>query len=151
MSSASLIGGGRDDQVALVSTDVSISYRDLRILVDDLRGELSGLVFLRAELKPAAVSCLIAALELGAPVLPLDAELAADSLARLIETYRPALVIGFSAEPPDGYRATTLPGLELPAWRRQEPASPTAPELALLLSTSGSTGSPKLVRLSGTG
>lgn len=148
MSSASLIDGGLDDQVALVAADESISYRELRTLVDDLRGELSGLLFLRAELNPASVSCLVAALELGAPVLPLDAELAADSLARLIDTYRPALVVGFVAEPPDGYGAATLPGLDLPVWRRQDPASPTAPELALLLSTSGSTGSPKLVRLS---
>jgi acyl-CoA synthetase (AMP-forming)/AMP-acid ligase II len=60
----------------------------------------------------------------------------------LIERFGPALVSGVSGPPPDGYRAED--GL----WVRESPAVEPHPDLGLLLTTSGSTGSPKLVRLS---
>lgn len=65
----------------------------------------------------------------------------------LIERYRPRLVAGAA---PDGpYRPHPPMPLGLPLWHRTDgDAADVHPELALLLSTSGSTGSAKLVRLS---
>ncbi len=76
------------------------------------------------------------------PVALLDAELNDDLAFQLIERYRPHLVLGrrvtneaYIKNADGGYR---LPGRELPLH----------PDLSVLLSTSGSTGSPKFVRLS---
>jgi acyl-coenzyme A synthetase/AMP-(fatty) acid ligase len=74
---------------------------------------------------------------------------------RLIQAYRPEVVIAADDE-----LAEYLPGLGYRplAWLREQwglrgwmadPVGDLAPDLALLLSTSGTTGTPKLVRLSG--
>ncbi len=92
---------------------------------------------------PSAVTYL-ACLEAGAPVASLRADLKPDRIAALIELYRPGLVCGVA--PGAEYRLFT--SLELPAWRRSGGATEAHPLLAQLLSTSGSTGSPRMVRLS---
>lgn len=67
------------------------------------------------------------------------------ALPALIESYAPDLLFG--AAPQSGYSPATIDGLTV---QRAETASGQAihPDLAVLLTTSGSTGSPKLVRLS---
>lgn len=89
----------------------------------------------------------------AAPHAVLLADPAADAALqqRLIATYRPAWVLASDAAP-----AAFLPAGAYEAvngmdhwWRRRAADSPAVhPELSLLLSTSGSTGSVKLVRLS---
>ena len=74
----------------------------------------------------------LGALRAGQPLLLLDATLNVEMRAQVVEHYRIGCVIG-----PDGqFNATGYHGV------------PCASELALLLPTSGSTGSSKLVRLS---
>lgn len=63
----------------------------------------------------------------------------------LLDAYRPEIVVGTA--PPPGYRLEILD--DLPLGFADAPAAvPLHPDLAVLLTTSGSTGSPKLVRLS---
>ncbi|MGW0478498.1 AMP-binding protein [Nonomuraea sp. NPDC003214] len=64
----------------------------------------------------------------------LDPDLPAAALAELAGRFKPAALLGF-AHAPHGATARSA-------------GSPTHPDLAVLLATSGSTGSPKLVRLS---
>lgn len=90
----------------------------------------------------------LAALQSGNPLLLVDASLNPDLLAQLVTTYRPAYIF---ASAPD----LTLQGYDLRSdsplntWERADKeAVAMHNSLALLLNTSGSTGSPKLVRLS---
>lgn len=71
-------------------------------------------------------------------------------LEGLVGHYRPDwLMMPAGAEPPAGYRVAWS-GQSGTVWRREAEAEedPPHPDLAMLLSTSGSTGSEKLVRLS---
>lgn len=126
-------------------------YGDLRAAVGRLAGRLQrerkSLVFLLAGNDWASVVALLGAIEAGHAVALVDPALPAARLAELIERYRPEMVIGGS--PRAG--AESLADLGLDAWLEMAPrpeAPALAPELALLLSTSGSTGSSKFVRLS---
>lgn len=73
----------------------------------------------------------LAALQAGHPIILLDTSLDADLLETLVATYQPNIL---------------LRGSELRVQHQEQLA--LHPDLALLLSTSGTTGSPKLVRLS---
>jgi long-chain acyl-CoA synthetase len=77
----------------------------------------------------------------------LDAELRPELLDALLEKYEPDFVFSPDPRPVPGYRQSEAPSGFL--YRREDGDCdlPVAPELALLLTTSGSTGSPKLVRL----
>lgn len=105
-----------------------------------------GAVFLFADTSVDTVVEHLAALRRGAPLALLDPTLPSSRAADLVNRYRPAVVVGA----PHG---TELPGYstspELPRRHLRDGApAPAHPQLALLLSTSGSTGSPKFVRLS---
>ncbi|MGO4597041.1 AMP-binding protein [Terrabacter sp. 2RAF25] len=128
-----LPGDSRADAVVLV--DRSVSRAELRALVDDAGRALTGtrrLVLVAMENRLEPLVAYLAALRQGHAVL-----LAAGD--------RPDVLAGL--------RAAWDPDIEVSAEgavqvHRVEPAAPLHPDLALLLSTSGSTGSPKLVRLS---
>jgi acyl-coenzyme A synthetase/AMP-(fatty) acid ligase len=92
----------------------------------------------------------LAAIEHNHPVALLDAAIEPEAFQALIDRYRPAAVIGVT-EAPDGYQPLAL-SPNLPAINIHEIGGHpvVADDLALLLSTSGSTGSPKFVRLSRT-
>lgn len=86
---------------------------------------------------------LLALLEAEIPVALLDPGMRADTRASLLSRYRPDLVIGERPPRVDGYSEVT-PN----SWRAESPGPLSHPDLAVLLTTSGSTGSPKLVQLS---
>ncbi|WP_188191016.1 AMP-binding protein [Nonomuraea sp. SYSU D8015] len=77
----------------------------------------------------------LAAWQSGRPIALLDPDLSAGMLADLVVRFRPAALLGFT-HAADGS----------PPARRDAPVP--HPDLAVLLATSGSTGNPKLVRLS---
>jgi acyl-CoA synthetase (AMP-forming)/AMP-acid ligase II len=112
-----------------------------------------GLVLARTPIDVPAVLRYLGALAAGFPVALLDP--ATTALADLIDRFEPSLVAGLAApgpvqsEPPAGYRHMVRPELG-PVWRRERPSAalPPHPDLAVLLTTSGSTGNPRLVRLS---
>ncbi|WP_342776342.1 AMP-binding protein, partial [Nonomuraea terrae] len=72
----------------------------------------------------------------GRAVGLLDPELPAGVLADLVQRFRPGALLGFAHAPDGPPRAQTTGGAAV------------HPELGVLLATSGSTGNPKLVRLS---
>lgn len=113
-----------------------------------------ALVFLLCENTPGTLLGYLGCLRCGAVPLLLDAHIAPGLLQSLAETYRPAFYY-VPCDLPGETRAVlaqATPALELQgsillSSGREGPD--LHPDLALLLTTSGSTGSPKLVRLSG--
>ncbi|AGL14131.1 AMP-binding protein [Actinoplanes sp. N902-109] len=101
-----------------------------------------GVVFALTATTVPAVARYLGALRAGRPVALLDPDLARPALLDFIARFEPALVTGASGEPPAGYAA------DGDGWVRQSAAAAVHPDLGLLLTTSGSTGNPKLVRLS---
>jgi hypothetical protein len=127
--------GGDPAQLALVEDDRSVSYGELARLVEERRIELGPvrrLVAMEAAPTIGFVTAYLAALAGEHPVLLL-APGHLDRHHQLREEYRPDVVVDA-----DGL-------LEIVS---RESTHHLHPDLALLLSTSGSTGSPKLVRLS---
>jgi len=121
----------RDDR------DEAITYGALRDRAADYSTAMAGsksLVFLYARNDIASVAALLGAFAAGHAVALLDPELSTEPREALTARYRPEWVVGAEASG------------ELD--RRQGGGGEVNPALALLLSTSGSTGSPKFVRLS---
>ncbi|MGI5376921.1 AMP-binding protein [Streptomyces sp. CA-251387] len=127
------------DRLALSTPDGDLSYRELaeRVAATAERlGPVRRLVLLAGANRADALVTHLAALSAGHPVLLVPGD-SASTIRSLTEAYAPDVV----ARPhTDG--TWTLDE------RHPESAHTLHPDLALLLSTSGSTGSPKLVRLS---
>jgi acyl-CoA synthetase (AMP-forming)/AMP-acid ligase II len=122
------------DAPALLAGEEILSYADLDARVDaalDRLGPERRLVLLQGENTVEAVVNYLAALRGGHPVILVDAR-RSDQAHDLRTRFDPDVVMG-----PD-------------SWQEHRLATRHAlhPELRLMLSTSGSTGSPKLVRLS---
>lgn len=133
--------GGRTEDPALIAHGRTVSYGELRSLVDERRAALGTerrLVVITAGNAIEPVVTYLAALEAGHPVLfvPDDGSAGAAHREALIERFDPDVVAAGASE---GWRLR-----ERRAGSRHE----LHPDLATLASTSGSTGSPKLVRLS---
>ncbi|MFH8694520.1 AMP-binding protein [Streptomyces chartreusis] len=127
------------DRLALIAPDGDLSYRELADRVSataERLGPVRRLVLLAGANRTDALVTHLAALSAGHPVLLVPGD--SDSTVRtLTQAYAPDVVARPNA---DG--TWTLDE------RHPESAHTLHPDLALLLSTSGSTGSPKLVRLS---
>ena len=108
-----------------------------------------GLVFLLAENRPEAVAGYLACLRARAPAALFSATLHASFLAELLRVYSPSYVWlprERAAEIPNAVTMFALGEYALLA--TGSPQVAVDDTLALLVTTSGSTGSPKLVRLS---
>ncbi|MFI7539853.1 AMP-binding protein [Actinoplanes sp. NPDC049599] len=101
-----------------------------------------GVIFALTPTDLDAVELYLGALAARRPLALLDPDLERTLLPALLDRFAPILVTGVTTAPPDGYRAAE------DGWVRETPAVEPHPALALLLTTSGSTGNPKLVRLS---
>ncbi|MHA7285625.1 AMP-binding protein [Arthrobacter sp. MDT3-44] len=127
--------GGRP---AVITDDGVLTYRELAGRVDDFAARLGTerrLVLLAARNALDSLVGYLAALSAGHPLLLVPADKPA-ALESLVSAYDPDVVL--------------RPGEGVPVLEERRPGSrhELHPDLALLLSTSGSTGSPKLVRLS---
>lgn len=121
--------------IALVDSQAGeVSYAELGQRVEACIAQLPAtrsLLALCMDTDLSSVCWYLAALQAGHPLMLLDTSLDPDLMQALLVTYRPNVL---------------LRG-EVVALQHQEPLSLHA-DLALMLSTSGTTGSPKLVRLS---
>ncbi|MFE9654268.1 AMP-binding protein [Micromonospora sp. NPDC006431] len=129
---------GHGDRPAVITADGRLSYAELAERVDALAarlGPVRRLVLLAGANRVDELVAYLAALAGGHPLLlvPGDHDAAATELTR---AYDPDVVI------------RRVDGEVVLDERRPGSRHQLHPELALLLSTSGSTGSPKLVRLS---
>ncbi|MDT8910281.1 AMP-binding protein [Amycolatopsis sp. PS_44_ISF1] len=131
------VAGGRTLAGGELAAEVSRSAAELAALP-------TGALFARMSIELESVLRYLGAFEARRPIALIDPALDADVLAGLITRFRPAAVLAAPEAPaPEGYRA------EGAHWRREaEAALVPHPDLAVLLPTSGSTGNPKLVRLS---
>ncbi len=127
------------------ASGICLRYEELAARIEALTSALSHrrLFFLFCRNDIATVEWYCAALESGVPVALLDANLAPELMKPLFAAYQPDLVFHPTAAPEGPYRKGSVEGL----WESETDISLTHPELALLLSTSGSTGNPKFVRL----
>lgn len=117
----------------------AVSYTELSQRVDDLArtfGDGRRLIALEAENTLASLTVYLAALASSQPLLVLPAG-GGPAAEALVAGYDPDILAGTE----NGEVALNV--------RRQQTAHDLHPDLALLVSTSGSTGSPKLVRISG--
>ncbi len=129
--------GQHDDRWALIGPDGPVTYARLAMRVAEVAQSLGGdrrLVLLAAGNSIDAIVHYLAALAAGHVVLLSSGDPAVQQ--RLVATYAPDLVVHAAGGPVEVVH------------RRTGTNHVLHPELALLLSTSGSTGSPKLVRLS---
>ena len=138
-----------DAQAGLERTYGELSSDVQRTAAGMARPGRKSLIMLLAQNRYESLVAYLAALNSGDALLLVDATLNRELLLRLIETYRPDRIYGTSPDAtfPD-YRKRAAEGACI--WESETHQSTTIHEsLALLLNTSGSTGSPKLVRLSG--
>ena len=134
--------GGSPDHPALIADGVRVDYDELRERVARRRDEMGGirrLVMIAASNAVEPIVTYLAALEGGHPVLLVDG-----SDEEGARAHRAALIARFD---PDVV-ATDGPSGWVLEERRVGSRHDFHPDLAVLSSTSGSTGSPKLVRLS---
>lgn len=137
-----LLAFGADDDVAITTADRTVTRGELRARVDDARralGDIRRLVFVSCSNTVDSLVGYLAALAGGHPVLLLDGSPSEQAEAHrrdLVERFDPDVVIDGGE---NGWRFDQ---------RRLGTRHTLHPELAMLASTSGSTGSPKLVRIS---
>lgn len=140
--------------IALIDTSSkeSVNYFELEKEAQNLSDKLTllkkGLIFLFTTNNPESIITYVASLKSGNAVLLLDEKLNDEIRKDLIDKYKPDFVISVSKNIPADY-AESFKYKSLNFLRRSNTADKNIyPELAVLLSTSGTTGSPKLVRLS---
>lgn len=147
---ARLVDAGTGERLAGAALDARL---------DELAGALAatppGPLLALTDRSLGAVLRFLAAFRARRPVALLDPSTEPGRLADLAARFRPGAVLGAGALPagapvPAGYRAAAG-GVLGPVWHRVgDGGPPPHPDLAVLLATSGSTGSPKLARLSRT-
>ena len=130
----------------------SLTYKALAMQCDELAESFASqgkrsLVFLLCRNGAECLAAYLGGLRSNQVLCLLDAEMQPEFLRTLLETYQPDFVFAPESNAFAGYKEAPTPRGFL--YRRDAASSdlPLAPDLALLLTTSGSTGSPKLVRL----
>lgn len=145
------------DAPALIWEDETISYGELAAMADEAYAELEAAqlptdrpVGLRARKSPRAIALVLAALRSGRPFLLPSVELAPETLAKLFGQAGVSRVLephGPRSES-TSLRAITDPSADIdPDEPSQWPPAEGAEGVSFMLTTSGSTGLPKVVPL----
>jgi acyl-CoA synthetase (AMP-forming)/AMP-acid ligase II len=130
------------DRPALITHSHAVSYADLAMRADKFIAEISSglpvdvtrpLILLEAVNEAESIIAYLGALRAGWPVM-LVAEGASGDGSQIVQTYEPNVIVRRAAD-------------WKPAFTKTDPIE-MHPDLAVLLSTSGTTGAAKLVRLS---
>lgn len=146
------------DRIACISsTGRQVTYGEL----EDLAGKICEaiephrLVFCMCSNTVGSIAGYVACLKNEDAVLLLDAGMSRESFDELVRVYRPAYIWApkkttgpASIWVPNKMTGLTMTELEeYVLWKTEYDDTPVAENLAVLLATSGSTGSPKVVRL----
>ncbi len=142
----------KGDSVALVEGDRRLTYARLGELCREIIAPMGdrSLVFSLCTNTAGSVAGYLAFTGNGHVPLLLDAKISRSLLDQLIGAYHPAWIwapVAMADKLPEGRVALEIEGYELLALDVNTPYAMSA-DLCLLISTSGSTGSPKLVRQS---
>ena len=141
------------DQIALIdaSTNKSITYQHLDVEAEKIASKIKlpdkALVFLFTTNNIESVVSYLAALKSSSAILLLDEKLNQEIRTSLIDNYGPEFIVTSNEIIPENYDLDYKSD-SLNYYKRKEfILSKIFSELGVLLSTSGTTGSPKLVRL----
>ena len=139
----------RAQRIALIDAASGISWTygqltdELSLRASGLRHAGKSLLFLFCGNDLPSVAWYLAAVEAGSAVALLSDRISPDVAANLIALYRPEHVLASFPIDNEAYQQTSTGMWE----RRRKGDVPLHPDLTLLLSTSGTTGSPRFVRL----
>lgn len=135
-----LLGSRPGSDVVLIeaSSGVATTVDDIRARATRLAEDASSLTFLVADSSVDSWSTGLGLLESRSPFALIDPGMGRDAMQALVDRYSPDRVIDPAGVLVEG-------GGE---WRSGQPGTQTHPDLAVLLTTSGTTGSPRFVRLS---
>lgn len=133
------------EQCAVITEQRMLTYAELQALADQygFRSDNKELVLLLCDNEIEIVAAYVAALQAKQAVMLLNASTNLELLNHIVMTYQPKWIVALNELTFDGYRQR---GNVLE--REQHSGAAIHSELAVLLSTSGTTGSHKFVRLS---
>jgi acyl-CoA synthetase (AMP-forming)/AMP-acid ligase II len=150
-----LFCNGPSDGVAIIEAQSgrTCTYGELdaaSLLVEQALGGSKRLVFHVTDNKIASVASLLGSLRAGHAVALISPTMAGVARTALDELYRPDFIIGDKTAPKEEHYRPVF-GLQDSYERVLKDGGNIHPDVGILLSTSGSTGSPKFVRLTNAG
>lgn len=127
------------------NTKQVVTYGELRELSDLLSQEYTGgIALFQIANKIHELSLYIAFVEARIPIMLVDQNIDRNYFDVLVESYKPSIVVTEHSIARDYEKSTNDDKI----WHRKTPGAPVNPLLGMMLTTSGSTGNPKFVRLS---
>ncbi len=141
---------GNLNDIAIIESNGSIlTYADLYKNVSEFKTFFDGkhLVFIVGENNFATIVCYLSAVESGMVPLLLSSMINQNQLNNLIDVYKPKYIFQKESRPSNDLNLLSSFGEYGLFIRSKSKSIKLHPNLALLLTTSGSTGSPKLVKL----